>query len=536
MATTGTVPVSNLQPLTQSNGDRCLGKNLMIVPRIQFASSGRIALAFGLVCVPPIARAQGRTAVFESNTRDSAASIVPLGTRLRIQSSVLKEKREIIVSTPPGYQQAGARFPVLYVLDGGQNLLTTVSAARALASAGRMPPVIVVAIVNTRRDRDFTPNLVRTSELPPGVETIGGADAFLRFIATELVPAVDAKYRTHPMRTIIGHSLGGLFAMRALATSPNVFRGYLTIEPSLWWDAREPVAEILDSLRVRPALIGRLVAVEGTSDEGWKPDWAALTKDAPAHFRTSFIHIENESHENLPYRGIYEGLAALFSDYMPAMRHDLSRANLPALTLQYAAISRDFGYKVKPPLGALLSIANTEANQRRFESARRALALADSLYPGSPDTQSFREGVESVAAEASRAGLKPLLSSVSFKPTNRTEADPFLGDWDAIVTVTPGTPMRASAVIYLQGDTLLLRFTAHGVAIDGGDLLEPPALVRVEGTSIVWDRENAGGGREVTSARLTGKGRIEGEATLVGGHELPPGFVTPRVTIEMTKR
>lgn len=510
----------------------------MTMPRqsVPWRWSVGIALGLELFCMPLTARAQTARPGFEAIGRDSAASIVALGTRLRIRSSVLKEIREVIVSTPPGYQQAGARFPVLYVLDGGQNLLTTVSASRALASAGRMPPVIIVAIVNTQRDRDFTPNLVRTSELPPGVETIGGADTFLRFIATELVPAIDAKYRTQPMRTIIGHSLAGLLAMHALATVPTVFRGYLTIEPSLWWDAREPVAETLDSLRARPALIGRLVAVEGTSDEGWKPDWASLTKAAPVHFRTSFIHIENESHENLPYRGIYEGLASLFSDYMPAMRHDLSQANLPALTQQYATISRDFGYKVKPPLGALLSIANTEANQRRFDSARHALALADSLYPGSHDTQSFREGVESVAADASRAGLKPLVSSVFFKPTNSTEAQPFLGDWEAIVSVIPGTPMRASAVIYLRGDTLLMRFTAHGVAIDGGDLIEPPALVRVEGTSIVWDRENAGGGREVTSAHLTGKGKIEGEATLVGGHEMPSGFVTPRVMIEMTRK
>lgn len=510
----------------------------MTAPRRDFARLIRVALllGFGLLCVTETAAAQQELLTLQGTARDSAASIVALGTRFRIRSKVLNESREVIVSIPPDYQQAGARFPVLYVLDGGQNLLTTVSASRALASAGRMPPVIVVAIVNTQRDRDFTPKLVRTNELPPGVQSIGGADAFLRFLSTELVPAIDAKYRTQPMRTIIGHSLGGLLAMRALETMPNLFRAYLTIEPSLWWDARQPVADILDSIRARPGMIARLVAVEGTSDEGWKPDWPALMKAVPAHFRASFVHVENESHQNLPYRGIYEGLASLFSDYMPAMRHDLSQANLAELARQYDVLSRDFGYAVNPPLGALLSIANNEANQRRFVSARHALALADSLYRGSADTRAFREGVEGAASEAARAGLKPLESSIHFKPTTQAEAAPFLGDWDAIVRVTPGSPMKASATIYLQGDTLFLRFIAHGVAIDGGDLTEPPAPARVEGTSIVWDRENSGGGREVTTARLIAKGTIEGAATLVGGRELPPGFVAPRVTIEMTKR
>lgn len=498
--------------------------------------AGALILAVGPAWLPLLAHAQATRPVFETGARDTASSVVALGTRLRIRSSVLHETREVIVSTPPSYDQARGRFPVLYVLDGAQNLLTTVSASRALAEAGRMPPVIVVAIVNTQRDRDFTPKLIRTNELPPGVEKAGGADAFLQFIGTELIPAVETRYRTQPMRTIIGHSLGGLLAMHALAIKPNLFRGYLTLEPSLWWDARQPVRAVLDSLRARPDAVGRLVAVEGTSDEGWKPDWPALGKAAPVHFRTSFVHVENESHENVPYRGIYEGLAALFRDYMPAMRHDLSFANLPALERQYGDMSRDFGYDVNPPLGSILTVANKEANQRRFESARQALAKADSLYPGSPDTKNFRAGVEEAAAEASRGGLKSLESTVHFKPATRAEAEPFLGEWDALVRVIPGTPMKGAAVFYLRGDTLFLGFTARGVAIDGGDLTEPPAPVRIEGTSITWDRENAGGGRAVTSARLLANGRIEGAEILVGGRAMPAGFDPPRVTIEMTRR
>jgi enterochelin esterase-like enzyme len=494
-----------------------------------------LVVAIGIVCPSQVANAQAVRPVFESSARDSSSSIVALGTRLRIRSNVLHETREVIVATPPSYNLARGKFPVLYVLDGAENVLTTVSASRALAEAGRMPPVIVVAIVNTQRDRDFTPKLVRTNELPPGVETVGGADAFLRFVGTELIPAVDAKYRTQPMRTVIGHSLGGLLAMRALATAPNLFKGYLTLEPSLWWDARQPVSVVLDSLRAHPEEVGRLAAVEGTSDEGWKPDWAALGKAAPAHFRISFVHVENESHENLPYRGIYEGLAALFSDYMPAMRHDLSFSSLAALNRQYGDISRDFGYKVNPPLGAILTIANREANQRRFDSARQALAKADSLYPGASDTKNFRAGVEDAAAEASRDGLKPVESTVRFKPTTRVEAEPFLGEWNALVRVVPGTPMNGSATFFLRGDTLFLSFTARGVAIDGGDLVEPPAPVRIDGTSIIWDRENAGGGRAVTTAHLA-NGKIEGEELLVGGRAMPAGFDAPRVTIEMTRR
>jgi hypothetical protein len=338
------------------------------------------------------------------------------------------------------------------------------------------------------------------------------------------------------MRTIIGHSLGGLLAMHALATRPELFRAYLTLEPSLWWDARAPVKRVIDSLRARPRSVGRLVAVEATSDEGWKPDWETLRRATPAQFQTSFVHIDNESHENLPYLGIYEGLAALFRDYMPAMRHDLAKATLAALKQQYADISRDFGYTVKPPLGSVLHIANNEANQRRFDRARSALALADSLYPGAVDIREFRTGVNAAAAEASQNGLKAIESTVRARPVTSEASAKLVGAWSGVLRVEPGTPLGADAVFSLSGDTLYVKVTAHGVAMDGGDLVDAPAPVELRDGTIIWDRENAGGGRAVIVARLTATGTIEGVETLVGGREMPAGFTPPKATIELTRR
>jgi predicted alpha/beta superfamily hydrolase len=57
----------------------------------------------------------------------------------------------------------------------------------------------------------------------------GGADSFLRFIREELLPEVDRKYRTAPFRILMGHSLGGLFALHAFSRSPGLetFRRHL---------------------------------------------------------------------------------------------------------------------------------------------------------------------------------------------------------------------------------------------------------------------------------------------------------------------
>jgi len=95
--------------------------------------------------------------------------------------------------------------------------------------------------------------------------------------------------------------------------------------------------------------------------------------------------------------------------------------------------------------------------------------------------------------------------------------------------------MKGTASFFVKGDSLMIRFTAHGVAIDGGDLSEPPSPVRVVGDSVFWERENAGGGRAVTAAKLTAD-RIQGEETLVGGHKMPADFTPPRVFVELTRR
>jgi predicted alpha/beta superfamily hydrolase len=70
----------------------------------------------------------------------------------------------------------------------------------------------------TLRARDFTPT--RTS----GDPNSGGAPAFLDFLEHELIPFIDRTYRTNTSdRGLLGHSLGGLFALYALEQRPRCF-------------------------------------------------------------------------------------------------------------------------------------------------------------------------------------------------------------------------------------------------------------------------------------------------------------------------
>ena len=160
-----------------------------------------------------------------------------IGEKFQIESKVLGETRTYIIHTPPSYRSGKDAYPVLVLQDAEGHFAYTTSAVDMLSGNGRMPPMIVVGINNTDRTRDMTPTKPTTGfGGTPWTGSAGGADKFLSFIADELLPTVDRNYRTRPYRVLIGHSLGGLFAVYALLNRPEVFNGYLIISPSLWWD------------------------------------------------------------------------------------------------------------------------------------------------------------------------------------------------------------------------------------------------------------------------------------------------------------
>jgi predicted alpha/beta superfamily hydrolase len=104
-----------------------------------------------------------------------------------------------------------------------------------LATYDVMPKTIVIGISNVDRKRDFTPPTKDEKDLAE-VPTSGGADKFVSFLETELIPYVNSHYRTTGTSTIIGQSLGGLLVTKVLLEKPGLFDNYVIVSPSLWWN------------------------------------------------------------------------------------------------------------------------------------------------------------------------------------------------------------------------------------------------------------------------------------------------------------
>jgi predicted alpha/beta superfamily hydrolase len=167
------------------------------------------------------------------------APVLPHQT-FTLESKALGETRRINVYAPPPYADAGdARFPILYMPDGGvaEDFPHVIATADAAIRAGEMRPVIVVGIENTERRRDMTgPTEVASDKtIAPRV---GGSARFRAFLRDELMPAMSTRVRGDGRTAIIGESLAGLFIVETFFIAPEMFDTFIAISPSLWWNDR----------------------------------------------------------------------------------------------------------------------------------------------------------------------------------------------------------------------------------------------------------------------------------------------------------
>ena len=154
----------------------------------------------------------------------------------QLYSSALGYKKPYRVMLPRGYDEhPERRYPVLYLYDGqsvweGAYYDPDGLKMAALVAAGKAPEMIQVAISSPG-----TPGRFRET-IPPedGAGTVasgmGEANLTVSFIADELKPFIDAKYRTRtgPKHTLLqGYSQGGVLALYGGWERYDVFGGVM---------------------------------------------------------------------------------------------------------------------------------------------------------------------------------------------------------------------------------------------------------------------------------------------------------------------
>jgi len=238
-----------------------------------------------------------------------------VGETVTLESVALNEPRMINVYLPLGYSPDSSKaYPVIYLLDGSadEDFIHVAGLVQFLSFPwiNILPECVVVGISNIDRRRDFTfPTTVEEDRKKN--PTAGHSEAFLEFIEKDLVPFVDANYKVTSERTLIGQSLGGLFATELLIKKADLFNTYFIISPSLWWDNGSLLTQVADL-----DLAGKSIYI-AVGDEGKeminpaKALYKKLKKMKGSDTQLYYRYFKEKTHGDILHQALYEGFEQL---------------------------------------------------------------------------------------------------------------------------------------------------------------------------------------------------------------------------------
>jgi predicted alpha/beta superfamily hydrolase len=296
---------------------------------------------------------------------------INIGKKYSMRSKVLKEERPYWVYLPNSYDEGNKKqcYPVLYLLDGDAYFQSTSGVVQFMSSGingnCQIPEMIVVAIPNTDRGRDLTPThstIGYDGKENAFLESTGGGDAFLQFMRDELFPQIDSRFPTLPVRILVGHSLGGLLAIHALLNEPEMFRAYVAIDPSLWWDNQLLIHTAENEIRTIRKLRKTLYVSSANTPKipNFNPLKAqkairklvkALNPARSVNFQLGFQFFDAEDHVSVPLLSLYHGLLYIFDGFKHA-----GLESLPAMKTRFQRLAKHLGGNILPPEGYVMGM------------------------------------------------------------------------------------------------------------------------------------------------------------------------------------
>lgn len=349
---------------------------------------------------------------------NEVSSKISIGEIIEIESSVLKENRQIYIHKPEGFwgmDENKTKLPVIYVLDAESQFLHTVATIDFLSAAplgnDRIPRSIVVGIPNTNRDRDLTPIKGVIANDSSTLETTGGGEDFLKFITEELIPYIDSTYSSSKHRTIIGHSLGGLLVFETLLRKRKSFDNYIAIDPAFGFANESYMQEVIDTLNTsilsnenlffsaantRPTFLKEEDLLTDNSDISRLTDipnrkFLNLADSSKWKINLTAKYYSDENHFSIPQKATIDGLRKFYEYYsFPEItnyyhpRYKDKSDLVERIKNHYKMISAKMGYEVMPMEGYLNSFAFGIAPSGREDLAIALFEYNIEIHPENP--------------------------------------------------------------------------------------------------------------------------------------------------------
>ncbi|MDN3644009.1 alpha/beta hydrolase-fold protein [Lutimonas halocynthiae] len=291
-------------------------------------------------------------------------SEITIGFNHTIKSLILNQDRTIKIYLPNDYDVSEQSYPVLYVLDGQEYFMLGIAYKEMLAFRDKTPKFIVVGINTDRQKRR--------------VLFYEESDSFLGFLETELVPYIDATYRTkkEKERIYFGWEMAAGLGFEVLTEKNNLFSAFILASPTHATDERMEKVKLLKSDAIES---NKFLLVTAAPEEHWITQDSTFLSIIEQPIKTEqvwrYTVLDREDHYTTPLKTIHEGLSDYFNDYKPIRLRSLKAydqyGGLDALRAYYKKRGERYDLPTdihKETKHFLVYNAMNEDNYERFDS------------------------------------------------------------------------------------------------------------------------------------------------------------------------
>ena len=310
---------------------------------------------------------------------------IALGTYRVLHSQILGEDRVLQVHLPRGYESSEAGYPVVYLFysDWVEGYFAQLVNDLYHLSMDRIPPVILVGVPNTQRYRDLIP-WPRPGDRPGE----GQGDRFLQALQEEIIPFVEAEYRTQPYRIMVGPQAAAVFGIYTLLESPETFHAFILNDPCRFDMPERSLCNDLADFVATLAARGKYFAVSHeAADDRWDSELlqslvTSFERNAVDGFRWR-LEIETDWPFFLSPVSARSALMDLFSDYpFPSVQAITGWADIRS---HYESLSRSLGFTVDPPSLILTQAGRGLMDRGEYQASLEVLQHLVEIHPYSLD-------------------------------------------------------------------------------------------------------------------------------------------------------
>ena len=234
-----------------------------------------------------------------SGYSQTPAGEVKLGTTYAFHADGINGDVPVSVHLPPGYEKGDAKYPVLYLLDLGDDFVFASAVADFLARTERIPSLIVVEI---------------------NVDAVNGPPtAMAGFLEKVLLPYVEKNFRGQARRILYGHSGRSFAALFMLLSRPDLFDGCICPGLALTWplekgrmDFTALAEKTFAGAASFPNSLVFSLGDEKKFSAGIERFISVLKTKAPKDFRWTYLAMPDDDHFSTKLKTLYSGLEFIF--------------------------------------------------------------------------------------------------------------------------------------------------------------------------------------------------------------------------------